>query len=179
MWQRVRIEFEFESRNFRKHKHRSDRCDVMCAGGTIGRSVRWMWWSWGFSPQMSADERRSGRTGTGKIERNESTLYLHNKKYKVPQAYLRADDCARKLYGLRDDVCQKRSREPTNRNRRQRPALLLSQTKKEAAFFCGLFKPSVNHKSDKPYKPITGTVAVTLRPMNRRTWPGALRRRRR
>jgi hypothetical protein len=29
MWQRVRIEFEFESRNFRKHKHRSDRCDVI------------------------------------------------------------------------------------------------------------------------------------------------------
>jgi Homing endonuclease associated repeat len=29
MWQRVRIEFEFESRNFRKHKHRSDKCDVI------------------------------------------------------------------------------------------------------------------------------------------------------
>jgi len=28
-WQRVRIEFEFESRNFRKHKHRSDKCDVI------------------------------------------------------------------------------------------------------------------------------------------------------
>ena len=29
MWQRVRIEFEFESRNFRKQKHRSDKCDVI------------------------------------------------------------------------------------------------------------------------------------------------------
>ncbi len=29
MWQRVRIEFEFESRNFKKHKHRKDKCDVI------------------------------------------------------------------------------------------------------------------------------------------------------
>ena len=29
MWQRVRIEFEFESRNFLKHKHRKDKCDVI------------------------------------------------------------------------------------------------------------------------------------------------------
>jgi hypothetical protein len=29
VWQRVRIEFEFESRNFRKHKHRRDKCDVI------------------------------------------------------------------------------------------------------------------------------------------------------
>ena len=29
IWQRVRIEFEFESRNFLKHKHRRDRCDVI------------------------------------------------------------------------------------------------------------------------------------------------------
>jgi hypothetical protein len=29
MWQRVRIEFEFESRNFLKHKHRNDKCDVI------------------------------------------------------------------------------------------------------------------------------------------------------
>jgi hypothetical protein len=29
LWQRMRIEFEFESRNFRKHKHRSDKCDVI------------------------------------------------------------------------------------------------------------------------------------------------------
>jgi hypothetical protein len=28
-WQRVRIEFEFESRNFLKHRHRHDRCDVI------------------------------------------------------------------------------------------------------------------------------------------------------
>jgi hypothetical protein len=28
-WQRVRIEFEFESRNFLKHRHRADRCDVI------------------------------------------------------------------------------------------------------------------------------------------------------
>lgn len=28
-WQRVRIEFEFESRNFLKHRHRVDRCDVI------------------------------------------------------------------------------------------------------------------------------------------------------
>jgi hypothetical protein len=28
-WQRVRIEFEFESRNFLKHKHRADRCDLI------------------------------------------------------------------------------------------------------------------------------------------------------
>jgi hypothetical protein len=28
-WQRVRIEFEFESRNFKKHKHRKDKCDVI------------------------------------------------------------------------------------------------------------------------------------------------------
>ena len=28
-WQRVRVEFEFESRNFRKHRHRQDRCDVI------------------------------------------------------------------------------------------------------------------------------------------------------
>jgi hypothetical protein len=29
VWQRVRIEFEFESRNFLKHKHRRDKCDVI------------------------------------------------------------------------------------------------------------------------------------------------------
>jgi len=29
IWQRVRIEFEFESRNFLKHKHRKDKCDVI------------------------------------------------------------------------------------------------------------------------------------------------------
>jgi hypothetical protein len=29
IWQRVRIEFEFESRNFLKHKHRRDKCDVI------------------------------------------------------------------------------------------------------------------------------------------------------
>jgi hypothetical protein len=29
LWQRVRIEFEFESRNFKKHKHRKDKCDVI------------------------------------------------------------------------------------------------------------------------------------------------------
>jgi hypothetical protein len=29
VWQRVRIEFEFESRNFLKHKHRKDKCDVI------------------------------------------------------------------------------------------------------------------------------------------------------
>ncbi len=29
IWQRVRIEFEFESRNFKKHKHRRDKCDVI------------------------------------------------------------------------------------------------------------------------------------------------------
>ena len=28
-WQRVRIEFEFESKNFRKHGHSSDGCDVI------------------------------------------------------------------------------------------------------------------------------------------------------
>lgn len=28
-WQRVRIEFEFESRNFLKHRHRKDKCDVI------------------------------------------------------------------------------------------------------------------------------------------------------
>ncbi|HEY2498335.1 MAG TPA: hypothetical protein VGK24_14825 [Candidatus Angelobacter sp.] len=28
-WQRVRIEFEFESRSFFKHRHRADRCDVI------------------------------------------------------------------------------------------------------------------------------------------------------
>jgi hypothetical protein len=28
-WQRVRIEFEFESRNFLKHRHRVDRCDLI------------------------------------------------------------------------------------------------------------------------------------------------------
>lgn len=28
-WQRVRVEFEFESRNFLKHRHRHDRCDVI------------------------------------------------------------------------------------------------------------------------------------------------------
>jgi len=29
VWQRVRIEFEYESRNFLKHKHRRDGCDVI------------------------------------------------------------------------------------------------------------------------------------------------------
>ncbi len=29
MWQRVRIEFEFESRNFRQHGHDPDQCDVI------------------------------------------------------------------------------------------------------------------------------------------------------
>jgi hypothetical protein len=28
-WQRVRIEFEFESRNFLRHRHRVDRCDLI------------------------------------------------------------------------------------------------------------------------------------------------------
>ena len=28
-WQRVRIEFELESRNFLKHRHRADRCDLI------------------------------------------------------------------------------------------------------------------------------------------------------
>ena len=28
-WQRVRIEFEFESRNFRKHAHEIDGCDLI------------------------------------------------------------------------------------------------------------------------------------------------------
>ena len=29
VWQRVRIEFEFESRNFLKHRHRKDGCDLI------------------------------------------------------------------------------------------------------------------------------------------------------
>ena len=29
VWQRVRIEFEFESRNFLKHRHRKDGCDMI------------------------------------------------------------------------------------------------------------------------------------------------------
>ena len=29
VWQRVRIEFEYESRNFQKHRHRKDGCDVI------------------------------------------------------------------------------------------------------------------------------------------------------
>lgn len=29
IWQRVRVEFEFESRNFKKHKHRKGKCDVI------------------------------------------------------------------------------------------------------------------------------------------------------
>jgi hypothetical protein len=29
VWQRVRIEFEFESRNFLKHRHRKERCDII------------------------------------------------------------------------------------------------------------------------------------------------------
>jgi hypothetical protein len=29
VWQRVRIEFEFESRNFLKHRHRKDQCDLI------------------------------------------------------------------------------------------------------------------------------------------------------
>jgi hypothetical protein len=28
-WQRVRIEFEFESRNFRDHGHAPDECDII------------------------------------------------------------------------------------------------------------------------------------------------------
>ena len=28
-WQLLRIEFEFESRNFLKHRHRVDRCDLI------------------------------------------------------------------------------------------------------------------------------------------------------
>jgi hypothetical protein len=28
-WQRVRIEFEFESRNFLKHRHKVERCDLI------------------------------------------------------------------------------------------------------------------------------------------------------
>jgi hypothetical protein len=29
VWQRVRIEFEFESRNFLKHRHKKDGCDMI------------------------------------------------------------------------------------------------------------------------------------------------------
>jgi hypothetical protein len=29
MWQRVRIEFEYKSRNFRSHGHDPDQCDVI------------------------------------------------------------------------------------------------------------------------------------------------------
>jgi hypothetical protein len=29
VWQRVRIEFEFESRNFLRHRHRKDGCDMI------------------------------------------------------------------------------------------------------------------------------------------------------
>jgi hypothetical protein len=29
MWQRVRIEFEYQSRNFRQHGHDPDQCDVI------------------------------------------------------------------------------------------------------------------------------------------------------
>ena len=29
VWQRVRIEFEYDSRNFVKHRHRKDGCDVI------------------------------------------------------------------------------------------------------------------------------------------------------
>jgi hypothetical protein len=29
VWQRIRIEFEFESRNFLRHRHRKDGCDMI------------------------------------------------------------------------------------------------------------------------------------------------------
>lgn len=29
LWQRVRIEFEFESRNFLRHRHKKDGCDII------------------------------------------------------------------------------------------------------------------------------------------------------
>jgi hypothetical protein len=48
--------------------------------------------------------------------------------------------------------------------------------KKEAAFFCGLL---VHQEITKLTNRFTGRLAKTLRPMNRRTWPWALRRRRR
>ena len=45
-WQKVRIEFEYESRNFLKHMHEASdvRFDYLLASIT-GRSVRWRWWS--------------------------------------------------------------------------------------------------------------------------------------
>ena len=45
---RLKIEFEYESRNFLKHNHDPEMCDLIyCAGSTIGRSVRWRWWELG------------------------------------------------------------------------------------------------------------------------------------
>jgi len=46
-WQRVRVEFEYESRNFKIHRHPVEKCDVIVSGSITGRSVRegWRWWS--------------------------------------------------------------------------------------------------------------------------------------
>jgi hypothetical protein len=42
-WQHVRIEFEFESRNFRDHGHPHKDAMLLCAGNTIGLSVHNIW----------------------------------------------------------------------------------------------------------------------------------------
>jgi hypothetical protein len=44
-WQRVRIEFEYESRNFVKHGHDKNGCDLIVRWTHNWKGVRWKWWS--------------------------------------------------------------------------------------------------------------------------------------
>ncbi len=43
-WQQVRIEFEYESRNFLKHRHNARGCDLIVCWAH-NWEVRWRWWS--------------------------------------------------------------------------------------------------------------------------------------
>lgn len=40
-WKRVRIELEYQSKNFLLHRHKPKECDRSSAGDAIGRRVHW------------------------------------------------------------------------------------------------------------------------------------------
>ena len=54
------------------------------------------------APLLRVNGQISARIGTRDLARQKSFELL---KHKVPHAYLRADENARSLYGVRDDSC--------------------------------------------------------------------------
>jgi hypothetical protein len=59
-WQRVRIEFEYESRNYRIHGHRGDGCDLIVCWRYVSIFTTETRKKTRPIPRICADERRIG-----------------------------------------------------------------------------------------------------------------------